>query len=116
MTDLVITWPKTRPLSSYLEHCQKAHHRKQFINFRIGSRPKRAAERVYVVYDGAVRGWHEFVVAMKRRDVRDPQMGTVMEPGLYLVRRPTWHPLATPIPMKGFQGWRYFDRPEEVEP
>ncbi len=108
MTDLVITWPKTRPLDSYLEECEKAAEAGFVVNYRVANRPDvEIGDRCYVVYDGAVRGWQVIYGCWWRDDVTDPTTGRLMKPGYYVVRDPAWNPIE-PIPMKGFQGFRYF--------
>lgn len=110
--DLVITWPKRRSLQSYLAELDKAERYGQLINFRLGSKPKlEQFERCYMVHDGAIRGWNEVIaVEYKPADtVRDPFTGGYWPGGTYIVRHPFWHPV-DPIPMKGFQGYRYYVR------
>lgn len=114
MRDLIITWPKTRSLDSYLEACEAARVHAEVLNFRIHNPPTEWHEgmRVYVVHARAVRGWHQLLDVCRRgyREVRDPGGGW-WPPGTYLVRHAEWHPIE-PIPMRGFQGWHYFERPE----
>ena len=68
-------------------------------------------ERCYFVWDGAVRAWHEIEDFVDRDGI--PIGGTpcyVGEPipGPSVVLFSTHHRLETPIPMKGFQGFRYY--------
>lgn len=109
--NIIITWPKTRTLESYVEECAKACELSQEINFRVPARPKeaRVGDRCYVVYDGFVRGWHEILVVNWRDEgvVRD-RSGSFWPAGWYIVRHPLYHPwLDDPVPMRGFQGVRY---------
>lgn len=112
--NIIITWPKTRPLESYVEECAKAHERGQQINFRIPNQPRvivdLLGQRCYVVYDGFVRGWHHIVEIMWRGEgiVKDPVTGENWPEGWYVVRDPLYFPwLGSPVPMRGFQGIRY---------
>jgi hypothetical protein len=116
--DIVATWPKSRPLSSYLDELLKAYRTGQQINFRVARLPRldyaaweERPGRCYMVHDGAVRGYNEIDRFTHRADVRDPITGEFMPPGFYIVRDPRWNPII-PIPMAGFQGWRWFDEEE----
>lgn len=115
--DIAITWPKTRTLESYLTELRKADDNGLLINYRVPTRPKRlvVADRCYMIYDGAVRGWNEVLGVEHRDDVLDPVSGEIMAPGVFIVRNPLWFPIFGPeILMKGFQGYRYVDFPEPI--
>lgn len=115
MTDIVVTWPKTRSLKSYLEQCEKASEEGRYINYHVASIPQRdIGVRCYVVHDGYVRGWQKIKTWTwkgERGEVVDPITGESWRPGWYIVRDPEWHALVDGrLPeMAGFQGWRYFD-------
>lgn len=120
--DIVVTWPKSKPLTAYLAELRRAEYEGLVINYRVARLPRWSPRNVdlwgrvrpvcagrparcYMVYDGAVRGWCEILYACERDD------GEVegWPAGKYIVRDPKWHHLETPIPMSGFQGWRWFD-------
>lgn len=113
---LILTWPKSRPLESYLRELKEAERNGAVINFRVAHPPKRAPDQrwgyCYMVYDGYVRGWTQItdVVHRGRGEVRrvasDDRSG-FWPPGWYVVREPIWHPLSKLIPMIGFRGFRY---------
>jgi hypothetical protein len=116
--DIVATWPKSRPLSSYLDELLRAYRLGLQINYRVARLPhlpfaawEERPGRCYMVHDGAVRGYNEIDRFTHRSDVRDPITNLFMPPGFYIVRDPRWHPI-DPIPMAGFQGWRWFDEEE----
>lgn len=116
MSDLIITWPKTRPLQSYLDECARAVSQELMINYRVSYPPARmklaADARVYVVHDGAVRGWSSFssVIYCAEGEVRGVAGDPDWPEGWYIVRHPDWHPCAE-TPYMGFRGWRYHTRP-----
>ncbi len=69
-------------------------------------------ERCYFVWDGAVRAWHQiedfideddFSIQGCPRWVGDPI------PGPAVVMISTHHRLREPVPMKSFQGFRYYE-------
>jgi hypothetical protein len=111
--DLILTWPKTRRLPVYLSTLEDARGRGDVINYRVAFPPStapRAFERVYMVHDGAIRGWSTFreIAYRGTGQVRDRGGGFWPE-GWYIVREPDWHPLDRPLPMVGFRGFRYLE-------
>lgn len=114
--DLCITWPKKRSFDSYLEELSKAWEANEVICFRVPTLPKQKCEFCYVVHDGMLRGFTRIrgYGEMGDGEVKDPISGEYLPAGNYIVRIPFWHPLQHEKPMKGFQGYRYIDRPEEV--
>lgn len=111
--NIIITWPKTRPLRSYVEECHRAERLGQEINFRVPTRPDaNAGDRCYVVYAGFIHGYHEVIGVQDRDDVTDPISEEPMPPGIYVVRNPRWHPMmGKQHGVRGFQGWRYAKPP-----
>lgn len=128
MTDLVITWPKTKPLQDYLDECERAAENDLVVNYRVANRPTRIdfsgprPPRTYVVHDRAIRGWQELLGVVRREQgevmrVESPSItdhgvtghlyAGYWPAGVYLVRDPEWHPVE-PIRKLGFQGWRYY--------
>lgn len=112
--DIVVTWPKTKPLAEYIKALGHARSNDELINFRVANLPPWPAGsfalggplvRCYHVHDGFVRGWCRVIYATTR------EVGEVegWPAGLYVVRDPHWHPCKE-IPMRGFRGWRWFDR------
>lgn len=112
MSHIVITWPKSRPLQSYLEQLEVASKLGENISFRVSSLPKWRAfgTRCYVVYDGYIRGYNYLIDAYyaNGNTIKDPITGKFWPEGNYLVRNPIWHKIDL-VPMKGFQGFRYYD-------
>lgn len=108
LVDIVATWPKSRPLESYLVELKRAERAGQVVNFRVAALPKIQPVRCYMVHTGFVRGCLRVIDMRHRDDVIDPTTGQAMRPGFYIVREPIWTPIPV-IPMKGFQGWRHFD-------
>lgn len=115
MSDIVLTWPKTRPLESYLTELAQARDAGLVINYRVAHPPNRnvlwvgRAPRCYMVHDGAVRGYTMIRDVLHRDDgeVRDPVTGGFWPEGFYVVREPRWFEV-NPITMGGFRGWRFF--------
>lgn len=115
--DIVLTWPKTADLKTYLGMLARAYERGVVINYRVASPPlveEDEVKRVYMVHDGKIRGWNPFLTAEFRAwgEVRQARGDGFWPEGWYIVRSPLWHPLADNrlIPMRGFQGFRYIER------
>lgn len=117
--DIVVTWPKTRPLASYLAELERATDEGLEINFRVPHTPRwefgalrERRARCYMVHDGYVRGYNEIRFVTYRGPnevarVESDSFAGFWPEGWYIVRDPQWRPI-DPIEMRGFQGWRWF--------
>lgn len=119
--DIVVTWPKTKPLADYLAELAAAVRDGLVINYRVARLPKwddqieghgyrgwpygAGRPRCFMVHEGAVRGYVKVIGTCWRDD------GEVegWPAGWYIVRDAFFVPV-TPRPMKGFQGWRWYPR------
>lgn len=120
MSDLIVTWPKSRPFGSYVAECAKADSDGLYINYRIHSSPDPRRlnlphdRRLYRVHDGVVRGYTRIRTITFHDDrsvVRvesDPLTG-FWPAGWYIVCHPRFHD-CPPLAMDGFRGYRYFER------
>lgn len=112
MSDIVVTWPKSRSLQSYIDELERAALEKKLILYRVGGMPRRlmAGDRCYMVHSSQVRGWvevYDLRFPNEGQPPIDPITGERMGEGAYIVRSPIWNRLVQPIPMEGFQGVRY---------
>ena|ERR1035437_6480329 len=118
MADIAVTWPKKRSLSSYYAELENAERLGLVINFKIPTMPQQGfvVARCYMVHNGYVRCWNRVLNILERgpRDVKRIE-GGFWSPGIYVVRSPARHELRHPVPMKGFQGYRYVNREEMGE-
>lgn len=112
MIDIVVTWPKARALDDYLGELQSAVNLDLEINYKVPTLPREIPRRCFMVHSGYVRGYNVVRGMGERDDVIDPKTGAPFPRGLYIIRNPRWYPLDDQIPMRGFQGWRYFDEEE----
>lgn len=115
--DLVLTWPKTTKLVTYVNMLDQAAERDLVINFRVSSPPvmdEGECQRVYMVHDGWIRGWNKFLSVEYRHagEVQQARGGGYWPEGWYIVREAAWHPLPKEFqePMVGFRGFRYRER------
>jgi hypothetical protein len=112
--DIVVTWPKALHFATYLSQVDQAEERGLLINYRVHRVPTARLPhdvRLYRVYDGYVRGYTPIVCVKWRREgeVVDVVNGGPWPAGCYLVCRPYFVGCKL-LAMKGFRGWRYFDR------
>lgn len=103
--DIVVTIPKSKMKSVEAEEADVARrisNGEQGLGYfwQMGMMPKEQPERIFFVWDGAVRAYHD-VTGMDRSAKR-----------IYM--DPTIHDLESPIPMGGFRGFRYMN--DDVEP
>lgn len=107
--NIVVTWPKSRSLGSYLSELAKADRSGRVAYYRVSRRPDvQEGDRCYHVHTGYVRG---YLIVMGIREmpgnVIDEVTGQPFKPGIYVERHPAWFAIP-PVAMKGFQGFRYY--------
>lgn len=100
--DVLVSIPKTRLAQVEEEERQVAEmvaagHKPPTYYWSIHRLPRDVVRRVYFLWNGAVRAYHECV-------------GSIDKPDPRLLLDHVIHELAEPIPMKSFRGWRYWDR------
>lgn len=126
MTDVVVTWPKSRPFGSYIAELENAKREGLNINYRVRNPPGRTrffegvgdddTPRLYRVHDDKVRGYTP-VLGVTFRDegtvarVASDLMTGHWPAGWYIVCEPVFYDIE-PVEMKGFRGWRWYDRAE----
>lgn len=113
--DIMVTWPQTKPLDSYLADLRQATEDDLTINYRVARLPKWPANafdyganypRCYMAHSGFIRGWCRVLYTCYRA------AGEVegWPAGFYIVRDPEFHAARNRVFMPGFRGWRWFDR------
>jgi len=102
MRDIVVTIPKSRLEAVAAEEAivERAVSRGEAFNYfwKVGRLPKEIPRRIYFVWEGAVRAFHEV-----------NRMTVVGGAKIFMATK--IHDIE-PIPMRGFQGRRYFDESE----
>lgn len=107
--DIIVTIPKKMLAQVEEEERQAEAARLRgeeiYYFWKLGQVPKHLniGNRCYFVWDGAMRAYHKVVGLAK--DMTCQTTGTFY-PGLSVVLDPVIHEIE-PIPMKGFQGYRY---------
>jgi len=110
--DIIVTTPKSEMANAAREaaDCIRNGGGWYFRRFNPSMSPKvNRGDRVYYVQDGYVRGFaivHNIKVVVGRPQ-RCDTTGTSWPPGFFVFMDSTTWQWITPIPMKGFQGFRY---------
>ena len=109
--DILVTIPKSR-LNYVAEEEQRVAEglkkgEKWNFFWSIGRLPKKAheLERCYFLWNGAIRAYHNIVDLDEDMYCEHTDQ---FYPGVCLVLDPVIHEV-DPIPMKGFQGFRYYE-------
>lgn len=105
--DIVITLPSNIDWQDYEKELEKVKDESQVMNFKVPFLPKRQPQKVYLVYKGNVVGWMKCCGMLDRKSFDCTTTGKHWE-GKFIQRTGEFHKIE-PIPMKGFQGWRYFN-------
>jgi hypothetical protein len=109
--DIIVTVPKKefKNIAKEDEFINKSGPENCTQFWSIGRKPSnlKLHDRVYFVEDGWIKYWHEFLGFTK-----DPHCEVTSRtwPGLNLILKCPETILTNPIPQKGFQGFRYFQR------
>lgn len=113
MPDIIVTTPKSR----MKEAAREAAEAREEIDtggeawyFRNVGRARIApGERIYYVEDGYVRGYAVVAWVGEENELTCDTTGRRFGPGRYAMMDARSWVWIDPIPMRGFQGWRYVD-------
>jgi len=110
MTSLLITLPKHISWKDYEKELETVKDGEMQMNFKVSSRPKRvsAGDRCYICHNGYIVGWMKIVDIFYGDRFKCSTTGCDWDEGWYVARSGEFHYI-TPIPCKGFQGYRYID-------
>jgi len=104
--DIMVTLPKSNSWDEYSKELDVVKDGSEVMNYKVRTFPKTGVgSKCYIVHDGFVKGWME-IVGMSEEDFTCSTTGRVWE-GKFIQRSGPFHYIE-PIPMKGFQGFRYF--------
>ena len=105
--DIVITLPSKIKWSDYEKELNAVKDESQVINFKVSFLPKCKPEKVYICYKGNIIGWMKCCGMIDGKSFDCTTTGEHWE-GKFIQRTGEFHKIE-PIPMKGFQGFRYFE-------
>ena len=111
--DIIITIPKNTKWEDYKKELAKARQG-QSLNFKVAQFPKTGkGNKCYICYNGNIIGYH-FISQLSNKAFTCTTTGRNFS-GKFVERTGKFYKIE-PIPMKGFQGYRYFDNiTESVE-
>jgi len=106
--DIIITLPAKVKWEDYEKELAAVREGSNVLNFKVPYFPKETdiGCKCYLVHKGHVRGWME-IVGLEEHDFVCEVTGTKWK-GKFIQRSGPFHEI-TPIPMKGFQGFKYFN-------
>ncbi len=109
---IIVTLPSKEHWEEYENELIKVKDYKNVLNFKVHNFPKgiKKGDKCYVVHDGIIKGWME-IVGFSEKEF-DCTTTNKKWKGKFIERSGPFHYLAEKIPMKGFQGFRYFDMEE----
>lgn len=103
--DIIITLPKTTSWTEYEKELAVAKDGGK-MSFRLPIMPKvNIGNKCYLVHNGNVIGWMK-IIGIHKGPFTCSTTGKEWPVGNYVERSGEFHKI-TPIPMKGFQGFRY---------
>lgn len=105
--DIIITLPKSINWSEYEKELEAVKDGEQVMNFKVNSFPNTSkGNKCYLVHNGVIKGWME-IVGISEKNFTCSTTGKHWE-GKFIERSGPFYKI-DPIPMKGFQGFRYFN-------
>lgn len=104
--DIIITIPKSINWEDYQKELDAVKDGSKVMNFKVNNFPKtKPGNKCYLLYNGFIRGWME-IVGLSTDVFTCTTTGKEWN-GKFIQRSGLFHKIE-PIPMKGFQGFRYF--------
>jgi len=105
--DIIITLPKSISWDDYEKEIEAVKDGSQVMNFKVNALPKTSkGNKCYIVHDGVIKGWME-IVGLSKKDFTCSTTGREWK-GNFIERSGPFHYI-DPVPMKGFQGFRYYN-------
>lgn len=107
---IMVTLPSSVKWDEYRKELNKAE-KGESLNFKVSNFPKNIKEgdRCYIVHEGQIKGWMS-ISGLQEDDFECTTTGKKWK-GKFIQRSGKFNYI-DPIPMKGFQGYRYFKMEE----
>lgn len=109
---IIITLPSNEKWDEYENELEKVKNYSNVMNFKVHNFPKgiTKGDKCYIVHKGFIKGWMEIVGFSEKRFTCNTTNKEWF--GKFIERSGPFHYMTEKIPMKGFQGFRYFDLEE----
>lgn len=103
--DVIITLPKNIKWDDYEKELEKVKDGNEVMNFKVNHLPNTSVgNKCFIVHDGFIKGWMN-IVGLSKKDFTCSTTGKHWK-GSFIERSGPFNYI-DPIPMKGFQGFRY---------
>jgi len=105
--DLIITLPTNIEWSDYEKELKEVEDGRSVMNFKVSNFPTKTAvgKKCFICYRGNILGWME-IVGFSEKEFGCSTTGIPWK-GKFVERSGKFNYLKEPVPMKGFQGFRY---------
>ena len=106
---IVVTLPSNIEWADYEKELERVKDYHEVMNFKVYNFPKgiKKGDKCYVAHKGYVRGWMK-IIGFSEKKFTCTTTGKQYN-GKFIERSGPFHYLDEKIPMKGFQGFRYFN-------
>lgn len=105
---IIITLPATQKWEDYEKELNKVKSYDNVMNYKVHNFPKgiKKGDKCYIIHQGYIKGWMEIVGFSEKEFICNTTHKSWK--GKFIERSGPFHYLVDKIPMKGFQGYRYF--------
>lgn len=109
---IIITLPSKEKWEDYEKELNKVKNYNNVMNYKVCNFPKgiKKGDKCYIVHQGFIKGWMEIVGFSEKEFICNTTQKSWK--GKFIERSGPFHYLVEKIPMKGFQGFRYFSLSE----
>ena len=106
---IIVTLPSNESWEDYEQEFNKVKDYSSVMNFKVHNFPKgiQKGDKCYIVHRGWIKGWME-IVGFSEKEFDCTTTGKQWK-GKFIERSGPFHNIDENIPMKGFQGFRYFN-------
>lgn len=106
---IIVTLPASVKWEDYEKELNKVKNYSQTLNFKVHNFPKgiNKGDKCYIVHQGIIKGWME-IVGFTEKEFECTTTNQLWK-GKFIERSGPFHYLVDKLPMKGFQGFRYFN-------
>ena len=105
---IIVTLPSNINWNDYEKELNKVKNYENVLNFKVSNFPKgvKKGDKCYIAHNGIVKGWME-IVGFSEKNF-ECSTNRKNWSGKFIERSGPFHYINNVIPMKGFQGFRYF--------
>jgi len=107
--DIIITLPSTIDWGDYVKELKTVEDESHILNFKVSKLPTKTAigNKCYICWRGSIVGWMK-ISGLTKNDFNCSTTDKHWS-GNFIQRTGKFNYIDKPIPMKGFQGFRYFN-------